>query len=340
MLFLEPIQMPDKVEFVKKTYSSTYGKVEIGPLEPGFATTLGNTLRRVLLSSIQGSAVRFVKIEGLHHEFCPVPGSNIDYIDLILNLKKLILKVKSVNEIKLTLERKGKGMVTAADILPHADVEIINKDLELFEMVDDEDFTMELWVGNGRGYVSADEQKIDEEKPVGVIPVDSIYSPIKKVSFVSLNQRVGEKIDFDKLEMDIFTDGSIEPKESLYLAAKILKDFYSKIVLFEEEPEYIEETEIDEDLETMEKLLKTNVKELELTVRSANCLEAAGVDTIGDLVSKTENDMLKYKNFGKKSLDEIVSLLSNYDLHLGMDVDNILKKIEEAKNRVIKKKKD
>lgn len=340
MLFLEPIQMPDKVEFDKKTYNSSYGKVEIGPLEPGFATTLGNTLRRVLLSSIQGSAVRYVRIEGLHHEFCPIPGTNIDYIDLILKLKKLVIKVNSVNEIKLTLEHKGQGIVTAKHLSHHPDVEIFNEDLEFFEMVDDGYFVMELWVGNGRGYVSADDQKIDDEKPVGVIPIDSIYSPITKVSFNTLNQRVGEKIDYDKLEMEIFTNGSIEPKDALYLSAKILRDFYSKIVLFEEEPEYIEEVEMDEDLDTLEKLLKTNVKELELTVRSANCLEAAGVDTIGDLVSRTENDMLKYKNFGKKSLDEIVSLLNTYELHLGMDVDSIYKKIEDAKNRLIKKKKD
>jgi DNA-directed RNA polymerase subunit alpha len=338
MMLLEPIQMPEKVETDESTYTSTYGKFEIGPLEPGFATTIGNTLRRVLLSSIQGAAVRYVKIEGMHHEFTPVPHSDSDYIDVILRLKSLILKCDTVNEERLVLEHKGKGKVTAADIREGAHVEIINKDLFLLEMVDDVDFTMEIWVGIGRGYVPADDHNV-EDRPVGVIPVDSIYSPITKVNYITGHQRVGEKIDFDKLTMEVWTNGSIDPRDAVYLSAKILRDLYSTLVRFEKEPEYIEEVEMDPELERLQKLFTMNVKELELTVRSSNCLSAAKIETIGELCAKTENEMLKYRNFGKKSLDEINNLLAQYNLSLGMDVDGYLRRIEDAQRKVTAKKK-
>ncbi|OQX71176.1 MAG: DNA-directed RNA polymerase subunit alpha [Candidatus Cloacimonas sp. 4484_275] len=336
MKFLEPLQLPEKVQVDEKTYSSTFGRFEIGPLEPGFATTIGNTLRRVLLSSIQGAAVRFVKIEGLHHEFAPIPGSDSDFIDLILRLKKLIIKTDSVNEEKLVLEHKGIGPITAAEIQETGSVSIINKDLFLLEMTEDMDFRMELWTGIGRGYCPADQHEM-EDKPAGVIPIDSIYSPITKVNFFVENQRVGEKIDYDKLIMEIYTNGSIEPKDSLYLAAMILRDLYSKIVLFEKEPEYIEEVEMDPELERMEKILSTSVNELELSVRCSNCLAAAKIDTIGELVGKTANEMLKYRNFGKKSLEEVNSLLEKYNLSLGMDVKSIKNEIEKAKKKVTNK---
>ena len=339
MKFLEPLQFPQKVQVDEKSYSPTYGKFGIGPLEPGFATTIGNTLRRVLLSSIQGVAVRFVKIEGLHHEFAPIPGSDSDFIDLILRIKKLVFKSDSINEEKLILEYKGKGIITAADIQETNEVDIINKDLVLLELTEDIDFRMELWVGIGRGYVSADEHNM-EDKPVGVIPVDSIYSPVTKVNFVVADQRVGEKIDYDKLIMEVNTNGSIDPKDALYLSAKILRDLYDTIVLFETEPEYIEEVEMDPELERMEKILATNVNELELSVRCSNCLSAAKIDSIGELVEKTENEMLKYRNFGKKSLEEINTLLEKYELSLGMNIENIYKQIENAKNKVTTKKKD
>lgn len=337
MKFLEPLQLPESVVVDEKTYSSTYGKFEIGPLESGFATTIGNTLRRVLLSSIQGAAVRFVKIEGLHHEFTAIPGSTLDFIDLILKLKKLVIKTDLVNEEKLVLEHKGVGVITAGDIQETADVNIINKDLELMEMTEDIDFRMELWIGIGRGYVAADNHDM-EEKSVGVIPIDSIYSPVVKVNFEVGNQRVGERIDFDKLMMEITTDGSVDPKDSLYLSAKILRDLYDSLILFEKEPEYIEEIAMDPELERMEKILSTNVNELELSVRCSNCLSAAKIDKIGELVEKNENEMLKYRNFGKKSLEEIHALLGQYELSLGMDVSGIRKKIENAKNKVTTKK--
>ncbi|HPR18125.1 MAG TPA: DNA-directed RNA polymerase subunit alpha [Candidatus Cloacimonadota bacterium] len=337
MMFLEPLQLPDKVQVDEETYSPTYGKFEIGPLEQGFATTIGNTLRRVLLSSIQGAAVRFVKIEGLHHEFAPIPGSTSDYIDLILKLKKLVIKSESINEEKLVLEHKGKGIITAADIQETNEVQIINKEEVLLEMTEDIDFRMELWVGIGRGYATAEMHDL-EEKPVGVIAIDSIYSPITRVNFTVENQRVGEKIDYDKLVLEITTNGSIDPKDSLYLCAKILRDLYDRIVLFETEPEYIEEVEMDPELERMDKILDTNVNELELSVRCSNCLAAAKIETIGELISKSENEMLKYRNFGKKSLEEIGALLEKYDLSLGMNVSSIRTKIEDAKTRVNSKK--
>ena len=333
MMFLEPLQLPDMVQVDETTYSINYGKFEIGPLEKGFATTIGNTLRRVLLSSIQGAAVRFVKIEGLHHEFAPIPGSDSDYIDLILKLKKLVLKSESINEEKLVLEHKGVGVITAGDIQETNEVDIINKDQVLLEMTEDVDFRMEIWIGIGRGYQPADNHDMDE-KPVGVIPIDSINSPITKVNFEVSDQRVGEKIDFDKLIIDITTDGSIDPKDALYLSAKILRDLYDRVVLFEKEPEYIEEVEMDPELERMDKILDTNVHELELSVRCSNCLAAAKIDKIGELVSKSENEMLKYRNFGKKSLEEINALLDNYELSLGMNVNGIKQKIDEAKSRV------
>ena len=334
MNYLLPIQFPISIEVEKESYSSTFGRFEIGPLEPGYAITIGNTLRRVLLSSIQGAAIRFVKIEGLHHELCPIPGSNSDFIDLILRLKQLVFKVDSLKEVKVTLEHKGVGKIYASDITLPAGIQIINKEMELIELVDKTDFRMDMWIGVGRGYVSSDEQD-PEDKPTGVIPIDSIYSPITKVNFYTSKQRVGEKIDYDKLTIDIYTNGSIDPQKSLFISAKYLKDLYHKVSAFEEEPPYVEEKELDPKLDEMDKLLNLPVKELELTVRSANCLEAAKIDTLGDLVEKAEPEMLKYRNFGKKSLEEIKNLLTKFNLTLGMDVKSIRAEIEKAKKKMI-----
>jgi DNA-directed RNA polymerase subunit alpha len=334
MNYLLPIQFPIAIEPEKDTFSTTYGKFEIGPLEPGYAVTVGNTLRRVMLSSIQGAAVRFVKIEGLHHELCPIPGSNSDYIDLILRLKQLVFKVDSIKEFYLVLEFNGEGKVKASDINLPGEVEIINKDMELIELVEKTDFKMELWVGVGRGYVPSDEQDASE-KPVGVIPVDSIYSPITKVNYHTAKQRVGEKIDYDKLIIEISTNGSIEPNEALFISAKYLKDLYQQFMSFEKEPKYLKEVKLDPQLDEMDRLLNLPVKELELSVRSANCLEAAEIETIGDLVEKSEPEMLKYRNFGKKSLEEIKVLLTKFNLSLGMEVKSIKDDIEKAKEKMI-----
>ncbi|HNZ07077.1 MAG TPA: DNA-directed RNA polymerase subunit alpha [Candidatus Cloacimonadota bacterium] len=335
MLYLEPLQMPENVEFDSATYTRNFGKVEIGPLEPGFGTTLGNTLRRVLLSSVQGAAVRFVRIEGLHHEFCAIPGTNSDYIDLILRLKQLVIYSSSVEEITVVLEHKGKGIVTASLIQEHPHIKIVNKDLYLLEITEDVDLKIELIIGIGRGYVSADRQNPDG-KAVGFIPIDSVYSPILKVNFSVTHQRVKERMNFDKLIMEIHSNGAVEPKYALFLSAKILKDMAAKISLFDTEPEYIRDVELDPELEEKERILRMSVKEIELTVRAANCLTAAKIDTIGDLVSKSEAEMLKFRNFGKKSLEEIMQKLKKYDLELGMDVDGIYSRIREAKSRGVK----
>lgn len=332
MMYLEPLQMPESVEHDKNTYSRNFGKFEIGPLEPGFGTTLGNTLRRILLSSIQGAAVRFVRIEGLHHEFLPIPGTNSDYIDLILRIKQLVILSTSVEEVQIVLEHKGKGVITASLIQENANVKIINKDLYLLEVVEDIDFKIEMIVGIGRGYVSSDRQN-PEGKAVGFIPIDSIYSPILKVNFSVSHQRVKERMNFDRLILEIHSNGAMEPKIALFLAAKILKDMAAKISLFETEPEYIRDVELDPYLEEKERILRMSVREIELTVRAANCLAGAKIETIGELVSKTEAEMLKFRNFGKKSLEEIMQKLKKYDLELGMDVDGIYRKIKEARSR-------
>lgn len=335
MLYLEPLQMPETVEHEKETYTPHFGRFEIGPLEPGFGTTLGNTLRRVLLSSIQGSAVRFVRIEGLHHEFVPIPGTNSDYIDLILRLKQMVIHSNSVDEVTVVLEHKGKGVITAGKIQDNPYVKIINKDLYLLEVTEDVDFKMELIIGNGRGYIPADRQN-PEGKPVGFIPIDSVYSPIMKVNFSVTHQRVKERMNFDKLILEIHSNGAVEPKIALFLSAKILRDMVGKLCLFETEPEYIRDVDLDPDLEEKERILSQSVKDIELTVRAANCLAAAKIETIGELVSKSEAEMLKFRNFGKKSLEEIVQKLKKYDLELGMDVDGIYSKIREAKSRRIR----
>ncbi|MEN6445059.1 MAG: DNA-directed RNA polymerase subunit alpha [Candidatus Cloacimonas sp.] len=332
MMYLEPLQMPEAVDYDKSTYSRNYGKFEIGPLEPGFGTTLGNTLRRILLSSVQGAAVRFVRIEGLHHEFCPIPGTNSDYIDLILRIKQLVIQSSTIEEVPIVLEHKGKGVITASMIKETPSVKIINKDLYLLEVVEDIDFRLEMIVGIGRGYVSADRQN-PEGKAVGFIPIDSIYSPVLKVNFSVTHQRVKERMNYDRLIMEIFSNGAIEPSIALFLSAKILKDMAAKISLFETEPQYIRDVELDPDLEEKERILNTSVREIELSVRAANCLSQAHIDTIGDLVSKSEAEMLKFRNFGKKSLEEIIQKLKKYDLQLGMDVDSIYRKIKEARSR-------
>lgn len=335
MMYLEPLQMPESVDFDKATYSKNYGKFEIGPLEPGYGTTLGNTLRRVLLSSVQGAAVRFVRIEGLHHEFVPIPGTNSDFIDLILRLKQLVIYSNSIDEITVELEHKGKGVVTAAMIRENSHIKIINKDLYLLEVTEDVELKIELIIGIGRGYVPADRQNV-EGKALGFIPIDSIYSPILKVNFSVTHQRVKERMNYDRLIIEIFSNGAVEPNHALYLSAKIIKDMFAKMCLFDTEPEYIKDVELDPDLEEKERIMNLSVKEIELTVRAANCLAAAEIETIGQLVSKTEAEMLKFRNFGKKSLEEIVIKLKKYDLELGMDVDTIYRKIKEARSRGIK----
>ncbi|RLC47737.1 MAG: DNA-directed RNA polymerase subunit alpha [Candidatus Cloacimonadota bacterium] len=335
MVLLESIQMPERIIKEKETYTDKYGKFYIGPMEPGFGTTIGNTLRRVLLSSIQGSAIRCVRVKGLYHQYCSIPGAKQDYVDLILNLKNVVLILDTNEEVKLELHHKGIGKVTAGEFQETSNAKIVNKDLFLLEMTEDIDLHFEVWAGIGRGYVREDNQNIDD-KPEDVIPIDSIYSPIRKVNFYVEKERVQEKIGYDRLVIEILTDGSITPENSLYLSAKILRDYYDRMVKFEKEPEYIEEEAIDPELLKMEKLLNMKVEELEISVRVTNCLAAGMIKTIGELVAKSEAEMIKYRNLGTKSLNDIKNLLEKYDLGLGMNVKEIFNKIRESKMKRLK----
>ncbi|HEX37903.1 MAG TPA: DNA-directed RNA polymerase subunit alpha [Candidatus Cloacimonetes bacterium] len=336
MVDLEPIQLPTYIKKEEETYSDTFGKFTIGPFEQGFGTTIGNAFRRVLLSSIQGGAVRFVKVKGLQHQYTAIPGAREDYIELILNLKNLVLKIDSNKEEKLELSVKGPKKITADMISTPKTVEIINKDLYLLELVDKVEFEMELWAGNGIGYVRENEHDTSEIQ-IGVIPIDSIYSPIRKVNFHVGRERVDEKIDYDKTILEIWTDGSITPENALSLSAKILKDCFQAVIQFKEEPKYIKREKIDPELKNLQKLMKMKVTELELSVRCSNCLAASKIEYVKELVAKTESQLLRLRNFGKKSLDEVKTVLDRYGLKLGMDIIKIdeqletLRKIEEQK---------
>ena len=337
MSLIIPIQNPTKVDVDKSTYSDSFVKIVVSPMEPGYGITVGNTIRRVLLSSIQGAAVKFVMIEGLHHEFTGIPGTDTDYVDFILRLKRLAIKSASLEDVTLELNVSKLGVVTAGDISTGSEVEIINKDLELFEVTEEgKEIRCQIIVGVNRGFVPSEEHD-SSELPVGFIAVDSLFNPVKNVSFIVENERVGKRIDFDKLVLEVTTDGSIDPKEAFYTASKLLRDFYDKMIRFEVEPEYVEKLEMDPRLERIERLLDTSVNEMELSVRSSNCLLAAKIETVRDLVSKTENQMLRYRNFGKKSLDEIKKLLSDLDLSLGMNLEKVESEIQEARNKILKR---
>ncbi|MBC8526157.1 MAG: DNA-directed RNA polymerase subunit alpha [Candidatus Cloacimonetes bacterium] len=326
MVDLEPIQFPTYVEKDKETYSENYGKFTIGPFESGFGTTIGNTFRRILLSSIQGGAVRFVRVAGLLHQYTPIPGAKNDYIELILNLKQLVLQIDSIREEKLEIDFKGPGIITAKEIKCAKNVKIINKDLFLLELADDIDFSMELWVGNGFGYVRENEHDLGD-KPIGIIPIDSIYSPVRKVNFNIEKARIDEKINYDKLILEIWTDGSITPENALNFAAKILKDCFQTIMKFKKEPKYIKREKIDPELKNLQKLMKMKISELELSVRCRNCLAAFKVKLVRELIALTETQILRLRNFGKKSLEEVKLVLDRYGLYMGMDIKSIDKRL-------------
>ena len=294
-------------------------KLVVEPLERGYGTTLGNSLRRVLLSSLQGSAVYGFKIDGVLHEFSSISGIREDVIDISLNVKKIIFGADFNGSKTLTLEKSGPGVVTAGDITVTDDIEVLNSDLIICTLDEDIDFRMELYIKNGNGYISAEENR-NEDDPIGMIPVDSIYSPVINVSYDVNNAREGEFLDYDRLSLSIETDGSIKPEDALAFSARILIDQLNPFINFDEpEVEVIEEA-VDE-LEFNAFLLK-KVDELELSVRSANCLKNDSIVYIGDLILKSENEMLRTPNFGRKSLNEIKEVLSEMNLSLGMDIPN------------------
>lgn len=311
-------ELPKRLEVDKSTLTKTYGKFVAEPFERGYGTTIGNSLRRVLISSIDGAAVTSIKVDGMLHEFATLDGVYEDGTQIVLNVKKLVLRYHGKGPKKLLIEAKKEGPVTAGDIQTDETVEIVNKDLVICTLSKDRPFKMELEVGRGRGYVPAERNK-KEDDSIGIVPVDSIYSPVIKVNFSVEDTRVGQMTDYDKLTFEIWTNGAMSPEEAMLYASNILQRHLDIFVNYGEIPE--EEEEEEEEDKGFRDLIAKPISELELSVRSANCLEAANIKTIGDLVRKTEAQMLKYKNFGKKSLNEINAILVTMQLSLGMDVD-------------------
>jgi DNA-directed RNA polymerase subunit alpha len=325
--------MPRAVDFDESTLTQTYGRLSIQPLEQGFGTTIGNSLRRVLLSSLQGAAAIFTRIESVEHEFSTVPGVREDVTELVLNLKNLRFRYDGEEIRKGRLEIEGEKQVTAGDFVLEPDVELLNPDQYIATVNKGAKLSMEIGVGTGRGYVQAENHKLDEQ-PLGTILLDSVFSPVLKVRYDVEATRVGQRTDYDKLNMEIWTDGSISPADAVAHAAKILKDHLVIFINFDEEPEVVEEKQLDEDFERMRELLARSVDELELSVRSSNCLTSANIRTIGELVQKTEAEMLKQRNFGRKSLKEIQEILQGMNLQFGMDVSKWLASSPVAEVRV------
>lgn len=314
--------LPKDVFKDEATETNRYTRFVMEPLERGFGVTLGNALRRVLLSAIQGAAVTALRIEGVQHEFSTIPGVYEDVTQIVLNIKKLRLKVMSDEPKVLTLKVDGKGAYTAGQIETVPEVEILDPDLHILECTENKKFTIELDCETGRGYVLADQNK-KPERPVGTIWVDSLFSPVTKVNYVVDNTRVGQRTDYDKLTLDVWTDGSMTPEEALGFSAKLLSDHLKYFVHIDEEIEIAEEKTEDEETVRMRNLLNTRVDELELSVRSSNCLRAANIQTLKDLVTRSESDMLKYRNFGRKSLTELTNILEELGLSWGMNLDNM-----------------
>jgi len=312
---------PDRLEVDRDSHTEAYGKFVCQPLERGFATTIGNSLRRILLSSIQGAAITSVRIDNALHEFTAIPGVLEDVTEIILNLKVLRLKLNTAEGQTVRIDKKGKGPVTAADIITDGSVEVMNPEQHICTITGKGKFSVELEVKWGKGYRPAEMNKSDDQ-PIGVIPIDSIFTPVRKVQYIVTQARVGQVTDYDKLTLEIHTDGSVKPENALAYASKILKQHMAIFINFDEEQA---EPEIEESPESEEPPLNENlyrtVEDLELSVRSANCLKNANITYIGELVQRTEAEMLKTKNFGRKSLNEIKQLLEEMELSLGMKID-------------------
>jgi DNA-directed RNA polymerase subunit alpha len=300
-----------------------YGKFVIEPLERGFGITLGNALRRVLLSSLQGASITSVRIEGVLHEFSTLPGVIEDVTEIVPNLKQVRLKLHGDGPRKGTFEMKGKGEVRAGDLRVDPEIEVLNPDLHIASLNRDGDLRMEVEIAAGRGYVPADQHSTTDH-PIGVIPIDANFSPVTKVNYNVDATRLGQRIDYDKLSLEVWTDRSLLPTDAVAMAAKLLRDHFNLFIHFEEPIEEEVETEEDPEVMRIRRLLDKSVEELELSVRSSNCLRAAEIKTIGDLVQKGEPEMLKFRNFGRKSLKEIQDILGEMGLHFGMDVSRFL----------------
>lgn len=325
---------PKRLQVDADSLSDTYGKFMAEPFERGFGTTLGNSLRRVLLSSLQGAAITSVRIKGVLHEFSNIPGVTEDVTDIILNLKGVLLKLHGSDSRNIRIVKKGAGVITAADIITDSHVDVLNPDHHILTCGKDADIELDMVVSMGKGYVPAERNR-DDKAPVGTIPIDSLFSPVKKVNFTVTNARVGQITDYDKLILEVLTDGSVRPDDGVAYAAKILKEQLQIFINFDEETETVVEEESEESRKINENLYRS-VEELELSVRSANCLKNANIHLIGDLVQRSEAEMLKTQNFGRKSLNEIKDILAEMGLSLGMMLENFpdpeyLKMIQEGK---------
>ena len=313
---------PKRIDIDKATHTCFYGEFSCQPLERGFGTTLGNALRRILLSSIQGAAIVSVKFDGVLHEFSTLPGVKEDVTDIILNLKGVRLKLHQDGPRTIRLDASRDGVITAADIVTDGTVEILNPDHYIATMVGKKaSCKAEMVVKMGKGYVAAPKE-MDPEQPEGTINIDSIFSPIKKVNYTVTYARVGQVADYDRLILEVWTDGSVLPEDAVAYAAKILKEQLDPFINFSEEEEEEEASEIEGTEEDINDILLRQVEDLELSVRSANCLKNAGINLIGELVRKTEAEMLKTKNFGRKSLNEIKEILLESGLGFGMKLDS------------------
>ena len=311
---------PEKLEVEPGADPGRFATVVAEPLERGFGMTLGNALRRVLLSSLQGAAIKTVHIDGVLHEFSSIPGVREDVTDIILNIKEIALRIHADGVKRMVLKKEGPGVVRAGDIEAGADVEILNPEHVICHLDQGATVRMEFTADIGKGYVPADRNR-PEDAPIGLIPVDSLYSPVKKVSYKVENTREGQILDFDKLTMMVETDGSVRAEDAVALAARILQDQLAVFINFEEPKKPVDETQRHPELAFNAALLK-KVDELELSVRSANCLKNDNIVYIGDLIQKTEAEMLRTPNFGRKSLNEIKEVLASMGLHLGMEVPN------------------
>lgn len=318
---------PKLLELERESGTPTYGRFIARPLERGFGQTLGNALRRVLLSSLQGAAITNVKIDGVLHEFATIPGVVEDVADILLNLKQVRLKLHSGDEDTIRLEAKGEREVKAGDIHCGENVTVLNPDLPLATLNSDGKLKVEMTVKMGKGYVPSERNK-SEKDPIGMIAIDSIHSPVTKINYTVTNARVGQMTDYDRLSMEVWTDGSVKPADALAFTAKILKEQLQIFINFEEIPEPVIE-EIPPEKPAFNENLNRKVDELELSVRSSNCLQNANIRHIGELCMKTEAEMLKTKNFGRKSLNEIKEILSEMGLSLGMKLEGWMPPREE-----------
>jgi len=316
---------PKKLEAEDKSLSAGYGKFVGEPFERGFGITIGNSLRRILLSSLQGAAITGVKIEGVLHEFSTLPGVREDVADVILNLKEVRLRLGEGVQETARIQAKGEGVVRAGDIKAGPNIEILNPEQHIATLSKDGVLDATLTIKVGRGYVPAERNK-DEDAPIGTIPIDAIFSPIRKVNYTVTNARVGQRTDYDRLNLEVWTNGGVRPDDAVAYAARILQDQLAIFVNFEEGPEAVEVSE--EPRPSLNENLFRPVAELELSVRSANCLQNAGIKYIGELVQRSEAEMLKTKNFGRKSLNEIKEILHEMGLDFGMKIDNFPSRAE------------